>query len=158
MYDYMPEAIGFLSLGSPMGLYKVQADRLKDECYLRLVDAIQNGRMSFAPELGARKYHYAGVRQEYSVQLEFIEECSVVRIIEKDNGKKKLASKQEMNRRLGKQRSMDLLDPCAMRFLPVLRYPYGDELEATSVVGGQKYQENMSDTNSVDIFDEHEFY
>lgn len=158
MYDYMPEAIGFLSLGSPMGLYKVQADRLKDECYLRLVDAIQNGRMSFAPELGARKYHYAGVRQEYSVQLEFIEECSVVRIIEKDNGKKKLASKQEMNRRLGKQRSMDLLDPCAMRFLPVLRYPYGDELEATSVVGGQKYQENVSDTNCVDIFNEHEFY
>lgn len=135
MLDYMPDAIGFLSLGSPIGLYKVQADRLKDECYLRLIDMIQNGRISISPEIGRKRYHYSGVRDEYSVQVEFIDECAVVRIIEKGNGKKKLASKAEMNKRLGRNRSMDLLDPCAMRMLPALRFAYGDELEATSVTG-----------------------
>ena len=138
MIDYMPSAIGFLSLASPMGLYRVQADRLKDECYMRLVDVIQNERMSISPEVGKRKYHYAGIREEYSVQVEFIEECSVVRIIEKGNGKKKLASKAEMNKKLGRNRSMDLLDPCAMRMLPVLRYAYGDELDATSAISKRR--------------------
>ena len=32
---------------------------------------------------------------------------------------------------LGKGRSMDLLDPVAMRMLPVLDLPYGDELSGT---------------------------
>lgn len=34
---------------------------------------------------------------------------------------------------LGKGRSMDLLDPCAMRMYPVLEYQYGDELIETAV-------------------------
>ena len=29
-------------------------------------------------------------------------------------------------------RSMDLLDPIAMRFYPVLEFPYGEELEKTT--------------------------
>ena len=39
-----------------------------------------------------------------------------------------LLSKHEMNSKLGKSRSMDFVDPCAMRMLPVLEYPYGEEL------------------------------
>ena len=34
---------------------------------------------------------------------------------------------------LGRGRSMDVLDPIAMRFLPVLQYQMGDELEKTSI-------------------------
>ena len=35
-----------------------------------------------------------------------------------------------MNARLGKDRSMDLLDPCAMRMYPCANIPYGEELDA----------------------------
>ena len=38
-----------------------------------------------------------------------------------------------MNAKLGKSRSMDLLDPIAMRMLPVLEYTYGEELVMTMV-------------------------
>lgn len=155
MKDYMPNAQGFLSLASPRGMYKVQANRLKDECYLRLIDTIQNGRMSVSPEVGQRKYHYSGSREEYSVEVEFIDECSVVRILEsRDTGKKKLANKLEMNRKLGKNRSMDLLDPCAMRMWPVLDYPYGSELEATAVDGRRKRAEENETYLKESVYDD----
>ena len=48
------------------------------------------------------------------------------------SGKKALISKKEMNAKLGKARSMDLLDPIAMRMLPCLEYVYGEELEKTT--------------------------
>ena len=41
-------------------------------------------------------------------------------------------AKKEMNRKLGKGRSMDLLDPIAMRFYPCLQYQYGEELSSTN--------------------------
>ena len=62
---------------------------------------------------------------------EFIEECAVVRFKDVQNGKKTLLTKKEMNARLGKGRSMDLLDPIAMRALPILSLPNGDELIGT---------------------------
>ena len=34
-----------------------------------------------------------------------------------------------MNRNLGKGRSMDLLDPCAMRMYPCMNMEYGTEIE-----------------------------
>lgn len=155
MKDYIPEAFGFLSLASAVGLYKVQANRLKDECYLRLVDCIQNGRMSISQEVGRRKYHYQGLKEEYSVQVEFIDECSVVRFVEMSGtGKKKLAGKQEMNQKLGKNRSMDLLDPCAMRMYPALRYAYGDELEATAATRKPQQREERNMRTDDSIYDD----
>lgn len=35
-----------------------------------------------------------------------------------------------MNQMLGKGRSMDLLDPCAMRMLPCAMIEYGSEIQA----------------------------
>ena len=61
-----------------------------------------------------------------------MEECIVVRCKDMPSGKKALISKKEMNAKLGKSRSMDLLDPIAMRMLPVLEYVYGEELIKTS--------------------------
>lgn len=153
MIDYMPDAIPFISLASPRGFYRLQADRLKDECYMRLVDAIQNERLSISQEVGRKKYAHKKIREEYSVMVEFLDECAVVRFEERPNGRKKLAGKKEMNRKLGRRRSMDLLDPCAMRMLPVLKFAYGDELGGTAILPeGHSREEYSPDT--VDIYDD----
>ena len=34
---------------------------------------------------------------------------------------------------LGKDRSMDLLDPCAMRMMPIIQYNKGEELTQTTI-------------------------
>ena len=143
MYDYMPSAIPFISAGSAIGMYALAANRLKDECYMRLVDMITNGRISCSERVGRTRYVHQGIKEEYTVQSEFLEECSVVRLQETPSGKKKLMNKKDMNARLGKGRSMDLLDPCAMRMLPVLQYQYGEELDATSA-SRQKQEERAS--------------
>ena len=54
-----------------------------------------------------------------------------------------------MNAKLGKDRSMDLLDPCAMRFLPCLDAPYGEELAHSAVD-----EETSSNTDGSSIYDE----
>lgn len=130
--DYIEEAIPFYSYAHPMGMYGRMARQLKDECYLRLVDMLKRGDISMADEIAIRTYEHQKLRERISVQNEFMEECSVVRFKEVQNGKKTLLSKKEMNAKLGKGRSMDLLDPIAMRMLPVLSLPYGDEIIGTS--------------------------
>ena len=72
------------------------------------------------------------MKTEITIQNEFLEECSVVRFKDMPSGKKALISKKEMNAKLGKSRSMDLLDPIAMRMYPVLEYAYGEELVMTT--------------------------
>ena len=62
-----------------------------------------------------------------------------------------------MNAKLGKSRSMDLLDPCAMRMLPVLQYPYGEELFRTSKAILDREDDETSD-NLVDVYDESNWY
>lgn len=129
--DYIPEAIPFISNMKPMGMYGRMALRLKDECYLRLVEMIKRGEMSFADELATKIYEHQLLKESITIQNEFLEECAVVRFKEVQSGKKTLLTKKEMNQMLGKGRSMDLLDPCAMRMFPVLELPYGEELTAT---------------------------
>ena len=61
-----------------------------------------------------------------------------------------------MNQQLGKNRSMDLLDPCAMRMLPVLEYPYGEELIRTSTIETYKpddYDGFGGDSTTCSIYD-----
>lgn len=132
--DYIPEATPFISNMKPMGLYGRMALRLKDECYLRLVEMLKRGELSMADEVSQKVYEHQLLRDRITVQNEFLEECSVVRFKEVQSGKKTLLTKKEMNQMLGKGRSMDLLDPCAMRMLNVLELPYGDELFATARV------------------------
>lgn len=131
--DYIPEAIPFISNHAPMGLYGRMAYNLKAECYMRLVEAIKRQYISFEDSIATRFYDHANLKQAITIQDEFREECAVVRFKDMPSGKKALMSKKEMNAKLGKHRSMDLLDPCAMRFLPCLEYPYGDELMKTMV-------------------------
>jgi len=61
-----------------------------------------------------------------------------------------LLSKKEMNALLGKGRSMDLLDPCAMRMLPFLPYIYGEELVSTTQLETQSDDKNEEKVNVYD--------
>ena len=131
--DYIPEAIPYVSYRAPMGLYGRMAQRLKDECYLRLVECIKRSELSIEDSVALRIYEHQLLKNDkITIQNEFLEECAVVRFQDMPSGKKRLFSKKEMNQKLGKGRSMDLLDPCAMRMLPVLELPYGEELSRTS--------------------------
>lgn len=148
--DYIPDAIPFFSYYAPRGLYGRMAYNLKAECYMRLVEAIKQGYMSFSEEVANRTYEHQKLRTPITIQNEFIEECLVVRFKDMPSGKKALFSKKEMNAKLGKDRSMDLLDPCAMRFLPCLEYPYGEELEKTTIEEDVDYDDDSNQS----IFDE----
>lgn len=151
MYDYMPEAQPFISSGSTIGVMALQADRLKDECYLRLIDVINRGEFSCSEHVAKMRYIHKGISKEYSFQTEFLEECAVIQMNETPRGKKKLMTKKEMNKALGKGRSMDVVDPCAMRMMPVLRFAYGEELDATSFATRTK---ETSSNATVDVFDD----
>lgn len=129
--DYIPDAIPFISNHAPIGMYGRMAYNLKAECYMRLVEAIKRQYISFDDRIANRIYDHANLKQAITIQDEFREECAVVRFKDMPSGKKALMSKKEMNAKLGKNRSMDLLDPCAMRFFACLEYPYGEELMKT---------------------------
>lgn len=130
--DYIPDAIQYVSYRAPMGLYGRGAVKLKDECYMRLVEMIKRGGLSMEDRVANRIYEHQKMKENITIQNEFLEECSVVCFKDAPSGKKTLLSKKEMNQKLGRGRSMDLLDPCAMRMLPVLQYPYGEELERSA--------------------------
>ena len=131
--DYIPEAQPFVSYRAPMGMYGRMAYNLKAECYLRLVEMMKRGGLSFEDKVAKKIYEHQNLKTAITVQNEFMEECSVVRFKDMPSGKKALISKKEMNAKLGKSRSMDLLDPIAIRMLPVLEYTYGEELVMTMV-------------------------
>ena len=147
--DYIPDAIPFISNYSPMGIYKRMVYNLKSECYMRLVNAIKGRYMSIDDRIANKLYECVAVKQLLTIKEEFREECSVVRFRDMPSGKKMLWSKKEMNAKLGKDRSMDLLDPCAMRFLPCLDAPYGEELAHSAVD-----EETSSNTDGSSIYDE----
>lgn len=150
MRDYMPDAIPFKSIHKPMGMYMRMARWLKDECYLRLIEVMKRGELSMDDSVAYKTYEHQKLKERITVQNEFEEECRVVRFDKANNGKLALYSKKQMNAKLGKGRSMDLLDPIAMRMYPVLEYAYGEELQSTMYDGNDEYD----DENNNDIFND----
>lgn len=142
--DYIPDAVPYVSYRAPMGMYGRLAQKLKDECYLRLVETIKRGDLSIEESVALRTYEHQNLKERITIQNEFMEECAVVRFKDVASGKKALLTKKEMNQKLGKGRSMDLLDPIAMRMYPVLEFAYGEELEKTT---------NLNDTHDDDYDD-----
>lgn len=128
--DYLPEAMPFISAARPIGLYFPTAAMLKDLCYLRLCQMIKRGQLTFEESVANATYRHQNMKYSISVQNEFMEECSVVRFDKLQSGRMKLWNKKRMNMMLGHGRSMDLLDPCAMRMLPCTNLEYGEELQA----------------------------
>lgn len=131
--DYIPEAIPYISYRKTMGKYGRMYYNLKDECYARLVEVIKREMLSFDDRIADSVYSHKNISNPVSVKVEFIEECSVVRFKDLPGGRRTLLNKKEMNQMLGKGRSMDLLDPIAMRMYPLLDYEYGQELIMSSV-------------------------
>jgi hypothetical protein len=143
--DYIPDAVPYMSGFAARGRYRWECAHLKEECFLRLVEAIKRGEFSIDEDVAKRKYTHQKLKERVNVFNEFLEECAVVRFRTGTNGKKTLATKKEMNAMLGKGRSMDLLDPMAMRMFPVLDYNYGEELQATSAYERNRYDDDDDD-------------
>lgn len=149
--DYIPEAQPFVSYRAPMGMYGRMAYNLKTECYMRLIEMMKRGGLSMEDSVAFSVYEHQNLKTTITVQNEFMEECAVVRFKDMPSGKQCLLSKKEMNAKLGKSRSMDLLDPCAMRMFPVLQYAYGDELINTMVTPND--EDGIFSPNKVNIYD-----
>ena len=94
---------------------------------------VNRGMLSFEDRIAESIYTHQNISTPITIKTEFIEECSVVRFKDLPGGKKALLNKKEMNKMLGKHRSMDLLDPIAMRMQPLLGFEYGQELIMTEV-------------------------
>lgn len=151
--DYIPEAQPFVSYRAPMGMYGRMAFNLKAECYMRLIEMMKRGGLSIDDKVARKIYEHQNLKTAITIQNEFLEECAVVRFKDMPSGKKALISKKEMNAKLGKSRSMDLLDPCAMRMLPVLEYVYGEELIKTTYVDDER-EDPYYRKDRVNIYDE----
>lgn len=152
--DYIREAIPYVSSKSPMGIISRSVRYLKDECYKRLSYVIENRMMSISEEVAGKVYRPQKRNSAITVGMEFLDECAVVRFDRLPTGKLCLLNKKEMNRRLGKNRSMDLLDPIAMRMLPILGYQIGEELEKTAVTEGTAQGSGSNFPGSFNIYDE----
>ena len=149
--DYIEFARPFISYRRAMGKYWRMYYNLKDECYARLVEMIKRGMLSFDDKIADSIYTHKGINNPITIKTEFIEECSVVRFKDMPGGKKSLFNKKEMNRMLGKKRSMDLLDPIAMRMMPLLEFEYGQELIMTSVAATEEEDDSY---NTQSIYDD----
>ena len=155
--DYIPEAIPYISASRPLGMYALSAMSLKDLCYLRLCYMIKRGQLSFDDSVANTIYTHQNLKYDVTVQNEFMEECAVVRFDKLPSGKRKLQSKKEMNRNLGKGRSMDLLDPCAMRMYPCMEMEYGTELQRGFEVNYEESEE-MKNPNAQSVYDDTLWY
>lgn len=154
--DYIPAAIPFESYRAPIGLTALQYQKLKDCCFGKLVYLIKNIGISCSEEVAKTTYVHQKLKNRITVQDEFIQESRVIRYVDVQNGKKRLMTKKEMNKELGKGRSMDLMDPCAMRMYPLLNIADGYELESSRAEGLQRNEE-IESGQRVDIFDTTQF-
>jgi hypothetical protein len=157
--DYIPDAIPYESYRAPFGISALQYTKLKDCCYGKLVYLVKNNLISVSDEVARRKYINAASRttSDLTIQNEFCEEARVIRWVDAPNGKKRLATKKELNKMLGRGRSMDLLDAISMRMMPLLDMQDGTELETS-----RKQQKNndvkTESGNAVNIYDETNWY
>ena len=156
--DYIPDAVPYISLNKPFGLYQLTAMTVKDMCYIRLCKMIEAGNLTFDDKLAVQTYTHQNLKYKVTVENEFMEECSVVRFDDMQSGKKRLWNKKKMNQMLGKGRSMDLLDPCAMRMLPCANIEYGNEVQAGYYNSVEESKQTKGLVTEGSIYDEHLWY
>ena len=83
-------------------------------------------------------------------------EIRIVRFLDAPNGKQRLMTKAEMNKKLGSGQSMDVCDTLSLRMYPLLKYNDGTELES-SRQEYERYKEETESGERVDIYDETNF-
>ena len=156
--DYIPQAVPFESYRAPFGVDALQYVKLKDCCYGKLIWLVKNNGISISDDVARRTYINVAskTKSDLTVENEFVEEIRVVRWVDAPNGKKRLMTKKEMNKALGRGRSMDLADPMSMRMYPLLNIPNGYELES-SRQQYEGYQDEKDSGNRVDIYDDTNF-
>jgi hypothetical protein len=151
MLERMPNAIPYYSFSTSRGLYKRDFQYIKDECFMRMVEAVNGGRLSFDPDVANSIYEHQKIKDSITFLDEFVEECHVVQFYIMPSGKHRLYNKKEMNHLLGRSRSMDVVDPISMRFSVDLMCEYGQEL-AVNLNGAGEY--SYDEQHKVDIYDE----
>jgi hypothetical protein len=147
--DYIPEAIPYISAYAPRGKYRRAFKLRKDESYMRLVDAINNGRISMDEGVANAVYEHQKLKP-ISILTEFVDECSSVYFNEMPDGKKRLPTKKEMNHALGNGRSMDVLDAFSMLMSAYDQFEYGYELEMKE---NNAFLNDLKESN-LNIYDE----
>lgn len=156
MKDYIPGSVPFVSGWASRGKEMMRYAKLKDCCYGKLIYLVKNGLLSLSEGVSRREYSHANVRTRMTVFEEIAEELKVVRFMDAPNGRLKLMNKKEMNRELGKGRSMDVCDCLAMRMYPLLDIVNGCELESfkggARSGGGFGYDDGF-DGENVNIYD-----
>lgn len=151
---YIPDAIPFLSASIPIGIYALTAHSIKDLCAMRLCKLINSGQFTFDENVARKIYTHQKLKYPITVENEFLEECAVVRFRELPSGKKRLYSKKEMNAKLGKDRSMDVFDPCNMLMLHYVNIEYGKEIiSGYHAVMEEEAEDAELDGRSVNIYD-----
>lgn len=148
--DYMYESVPFISYRRSKGLYWRMYYNLKDECYARIVEFVKRGMLSFEDKIAMSIYPHKRIHTPITIKQEVIEELCVINFKDLPGGKKTLLNKKEMNRKLGRGRSMDMADPIAMRAYPLLDFQYGQELVMTEVDASNDTEE---DEVGVNVFD-----
>lgn len=156
--DYIEGAVPFESYRAAMGLEALQYTNLKECCYAKAIWLIKNMGISVADDVSNRTYINAAAKtaSPITVQNELMEEGRVIKWVDAPSGKKRLMTKKEMNKLLGRGRSMDLFDPLAMRMYPLLSIQNGLELE-TGRSEAARYEEQKANRETVDIYDDTSF-
>lgn len=157
--DYIPEAVPYESYRAPFGINALQYTKLKDCCYGKLVYLVKNNLISVSDEVARMKYVNAASKttSDLTIQNEFCEEARVIRWVDAPNGKKRLATKKELNKMLGRGRSMDLLDAMSMRMMPLLGMQDGMELE-NSRRQYEGYRNEIDSGDRIDIYDDTQWF
>ena len=119
---------------------------------------INSNGISMEDSVAESTYTHQNLKYRVTVQNEFLEECAVVRFSTLTNGRQRLFTKKQMNMALGKGRSMDLLDPCAMRMLPCIELEYGRELEDGFVRSAEAVKSALPEDREKNIYDETLWY
>lgn len=156
--DYIPDAIPYISASRAIGMYALTGMTLKDICYMRLCYMIKRGQLTFSDVVANSTYTHQNLKYRVTFQNEFLEECSVVRFFKMQSGKKRLMNKKDMNRNLGKGRSMDVVDPCAMRMYPCVDMEYGTELQRGFEAAYEESDMDSDRRGKQSIFDETMWY
>lgn len=155
--DYIPDAMPYISNSHVLGVYGRMYSRLKDECYARLVDVVKRNNLSIDDNIARKEYKHKRIKTYTTIQSEILDEFQVITFREVLGGKKALIGKKELNAKLGKERSMDIADACAMRMFPVLEFPYGEELSSTIPLNDFD-EEDEFDFDKESIFDKNNWY
>ena len=119
---YIIGAKAFKGNNSPTISGKQRYFDLKTQCADKLIEMLENGAISVDAKIAEKIYKHKNIKEPRTFKTEFIREATALRINTLPNGKLKCLNKKDMNKKLGKGFSMDIIDPFIMRMSIDLDY------------------------------------